>query len=423
MSSLEILCPLGHAVEVPPENIGQRLSCPTCQIVFTISPGKAMPKLEIYCRQQHLLQVKQKYVGKKVRCPSCQDTVRVNTEALVRANDPPRPARSGAVKPILLSQPSALPVANLLPPDGDSRLGESAFSEAILEAVVLEEEAVEPKPEPPAPKPKQKLPKPETPKSLPRKEEQRLARDEQDALATTDTGLNLSLLGSCGVLAVLGSSAVFSFILLLIMQGVSTLEGFNVVGSVSSVFGWIFLVAYILSGLAFLVGGIVSLAVPWQSEAKIWAILQTVVTLCVMGGLVGLWIWERSRAVAPVDIVGGEGVSVRTQVVLTILGHHAGSFLAWGSWVMLLWQLARFAHKPRLVTQAIYLLLAGLSFLVLLLVVLFLPALGGFNSWNRAGFWIYQSVALLLQLSGSIGLLIWQIGVCGRIRSAASRMK
>lgn len=87
----QILCPLGHILEIGAEHIGQRLMCPLCQAVVHTSPPprpweQPGTKYEVQCPRGHILRVKQKYLGKEIRCPSCQQLVSMKPEQLLTSN-------------------------------------------------------------------------------------------------------------------------------------------------------------------------------------------------------------------------------------------------------------------------------------------------------------------------------------------------
>ncbi len=86
----QILCPLGHTLEIGAEHIGQRLMCPLCHaVVHTSPPRPGEPpgaKYEVQCAQGHILRVKRKYLGKEIRCPSCQQLVSMKPGMMLTSN-------------------------------------------------------------------------------------------------------------------------------------------------------------------------------------------------------------------------------------------------------------------------------------------------------------------------------------------------
>lgn len=86
----QILCPLGHTLEIGTEHIGQRLMCPLCNaVVHTSPPRPGEPpgaKYEVKCAQGHILRVKRKYLGKEIRCPSCQQLVSMKPGMMLTSN-------------------------------------------------------------------------------------------------------------------------------------------------------------------------------------------------------------------------------------------------------------------------------------------------------------------------------------------------
>jgi len=86
----QILCPLGHTLEIGTEHIGQRLMCPLCNAVVHTSPPRPgeLPgaKYEVQCAQGHILRVKRKYLGKEIRCPSCQQLVSMKPGQMLTSN-------------------------------------------------------------------------------------------------------------------------------------------------------------------------------------------------------------------------------------------------------------------------------------------------------------------------------------------------
>lgn len=89
----QLLCPLGHTLEIGPEHFGQRLMCPMCQAVVHASPPRLgespQAKYEVQCAKGHILRVKQKYLGKEIRCPSCQSLVSMKPAMLLTSSGQP----------------------------------------------------------------------------------------------------------------------------------------------------------------------------------------------------------------------------------------------------------------------------------------------------------------------------------------------
>ncbi len=129
-----ITCLHGHEIELAVEQFGQRIACPTCQVLITVSPPRPgeplVPKYEVFCDNGHVLRVKSKYLGTQIRCPQCQALALVTTDRLqkhtVTATEPiaavpleqmPAPRRvmpTNAPTPVVSTQALAnIPVAEV----------------------------------------------------------------------------------------------------------------------------------------------------------------------------------------------------------------------------------------------------------------------------------------------------------------------
>jgi hypothetical protein len=261
-----ITCLHGHEIELSPEQYGQRIACPACQLLMTVSPPRAgealVPKYEVLCEQGHTLRVKSKYIGTQIRCPQCQGLAWVTTDRLQTLTSqpkvqsvqpavmptrkaaptmrapamplpPPRVVHSSAAMPVVPASP-VIPVATL------DNIPVAEVDTAIPVANVEDEEPVQ--------------------EELGAGE---LTKAEKRNLNMVDQGLSLftySIYGYCGTKMVL---AVFGFLLLLLSQTISAptfnaqtrqLEGggmIKFVGGMADVIMWTNKIAMVLNSMLF----------------------------------------------------------------------------------------------------------------------------------------------------------------------------
>ncbi len=409
MPPLRIKCPFGHEMQMAQTDLGQRISCPMCDVVLVVeraASGEFTPRFEVYCRNQHMIRVKQRYLNHEIRCPACNDVVSVHPESLVRLHDVQGQdvARPVLARPAATGSASAKPV-KAIPISAPSKPNQPTATPAVVstgqlpvaQAILLDDIPIaEIDPDDAGTARSQKLPVV-------------LSPAERDGLRMTDTGLRLTLLGTSGLLATFAFEALFGFFILVLFQGITTLEGLASLKPFTDIVWWIVHVAYGLSWLAVVFGGLMSVAVPWVSGAKPWSLAQLVLALLAAGVLS--------------FVVYSQNSSLSLSAMSTFLSHLATQlctvFLAWAAFIMLLWQLARFSRKRELALRLLYLLIGGLAFLTLLIMLGFVPSL--VTSWNSVGRWAYHAICLLGQLIGSTLLIMYQVNLVGEVRNALAR--
>jgi hypothetical protein len=399
--AIHVHCPLGHRIEVIEEYLGRRIVCPACEIVLLVNPGPPGSGLavqyETHCPQGHLLRVKAHHLGRSIRCPSCRMAVVLTPENLVRQapRAEPPPAVGTAEKALKLATvksgaqdkpPVRVVKAIPLGLPGGQQASQAPAHDAIPTAELDEDEPPSGTDARPA-----------------------LTRDDRTHLALT--GLRLSGAGITATLGVFAFGGLAAFLLLLFALAVETHPGRATLQSIAEVIRWIGIVGYLLAALAFLIGGVMELAAPSAMGSRPMAAGQVGATLVVAAALLVI---ELVGPAGPRGVAGMDGLSI-AKVFLTL----GGGFLAWGSYILLQWQWARFARRKHLPLRALYLLTAAFAFTVVLLLMAFLPLMIMITS--RTSFWVYQTLLAMVSALGSLVLILWQVRLARDVYSSVNQ--
>lgn len=403
-----ITCLHGHEIEVQSEQLGERIACPACQLLIFISPPRPgepiVPKYEVLCDNGHVLRVKSKYLGTQIRCPQCQGLAWVTTDRLQSLHSLTTPvvkpppvviAKPLVARPAAASPAAIIPVAATLDDIPVAEVDES-FTRKKLAASRLDNEDDDDA----------------------EVDSSELTKAERRNMKLADQGLGFflgSVIGYCTLQMV---GIVISFILFLIMQGISTIDGFQTLGTVSDVIGWIIFIALVLNTLLYLAGVILTMFTPWITGATVWFLMGLVMSIGFLGWRIFLIIranaWKELPAVFA--LTGSTLVDGK-------LFYFIGEILFLIMWVMLivaLWQLGKFARKPMTRQRVMLLGMLGIGCWV---VIVIYPLLGEWIPQSKAAVWVLLIFRVLLSL-GFGGLLIFQhLNVVNDVRAVMARRK
>jgi len=222
---------------------------------MTVSPPRPgeplVPKYEVLCEQGHVLRVKSKYLGTQIRCPQCQGLALVTTDRLQKHMATPI---TGPLVAALLQQ---VPAPQRVIPAVAPTPVVTAQALANIPVAEVDEDYVKPT------------------KSRGDDDDDveedagELTKAERRNLKLVDQGLGYwlgSVVGYCSIQMV---SMILSFFLFLIMQGVSTANGFQTLATISDVVGWCIFIAMLLNTLLYLGGVVLTLFMPWITGVTI----------------------------------------------------------------------------------------------------------------------------------------------------------
>lgn len=394
-----ITCLNGHEIELLPDQFGQRIACPLCQLMIVVSPPRPgeplLPKYEVLCDNKHVLRVKSKYLGTQIRCPQCQGLAWVTTDRLQR-NIPI--AEEEPIIPVAIAETvtpgKTAPVASSkpLPPI-------AAPLDDIPVAEVDEAPRVARKPLRKSTVPDDDNDETEGPVKL--------TKAERLNLNLVDQGLALitgSVVGFCSIKA---AFAVLAFLMFLIAQGINTMEGHSNLMSFAEVLNWIEYVALCLNILAFAGGTILALFLPPIARAR-WGFLLSLLLLILFAA------WKQF---APMVF---SRHSFMDSFWIYYMGYEALFLLSWIMMLLGAWQIAKYARKP-LTRQSIIIL--GLIGLGCWVIMVFTPKISAFLTMTRAVIWAQQISMLFLTLGAAAILIFKHLSVMESVRNCLGRFK
>jgi hypothetical protein len=393
---LTVTCLHGHQIEVRPEQYGQKIACPACQLKMVVSPPREgeplTPKYEVLCDQGHTLRVKSKYIGTQIRCPECQGLAWVTVDRLqVHV-----PKSRMAAQPVVLAAPIApptpapstmrrIPAMPVPPPQRVAPITATAqalpvaATPVVVAPVVAAPVIAAPvvampvaaTPAIPVPDPHD-IPIATLDDNIPvagvadDDEGPTLAageftKAERHSLRMTNQALtlfNYSVMGYCGIQIF---HVVMSFILFILLNAVSGPTGFSFVEGFAEVVGWIINVAMLLNVLLFAGSIVLSLFTPTITLSIIWFSLA----LLAFGGYVG---W-RIYIILSVSNIGGplgysQLFSVMNLLMLKRWQYLLLELLFISIWCFMIggcWQLAKYCKKPLIRQNLVILLLLGIG--------------------------------------------------------------
>lgn len=400
-----ITCLHGHDIELAVEQFGQRVACPTCQLLITVSPPRPgeplVPKYEVFCENGHVLRVKSKYLGTQIRCPQCQALALVTTDRLQRHtvttnNEPivaalqeqaPVPRR---VMPATAPTPIVTPVVNIPVAEVDETYVKPAKRRVNDDDDDVEEE----------------------------EDAGELTKAERRNLKLVDQGLGYWLGGVVGFCSIYLVATILSFFLSLISQGISTMDGHRFFGTISEIVGWIVTIAMFLNLLLYLGGKVLTLFTPWATGATIWFVLSMVVTAGFIGFRIFLMAREGNWTAIPMafslfaTLLAGKLYYLISESLFLIM---------WLLMLMGLWQLAKFVRKPMIRQRVMLMGLMGLGCWV---VLVFFPLISQiFPANSKVAFWILVTFKFLLTLGIGALMIFQHLSVVNEVRSVMHRRK
>ena len=400
-----ITCLHGHEIELAVEQFGQRIACPTCQLLITVSPPRPgeplVPKYEVFCDNGHVLRVKSKYLGTQIRCPQCQALALVTTDRLQKHTVTP------ATEPIAAVLLEQVPAPRRVMPTTAPVVTAQAL--ANIPVAEVDETYV---------KPAKRHVNDEDDDDVEEEDAGELTKAERRNLKLVDQGLGYWLGGVVGYCSIYMVATIFSFFFSLIGQGITSLQSMQTFGTITEIIGWILLIAMLLNFLLYLGGKVLTLFTPWATGATIWFVLSMAVTAGFIGFRIFLMVRERNWGTIPLTF-SISGTMLAGKLFYLI---NEGLFLImWLMMVMGLWQLAKFVRKPMTRQRVMLMGLMGLGCWV---VLVFSPLVSEiFPANSKAALWIIVTFKLLFTL-GMGGLMLFQhLSVVNEVRSIMHRRR
>lgn len=402
-----ITCLHGHEIELLPEQIGQRIACPVCQLLMTVSPPRPgeplAPKYEVLCENGHVLRVKPKYMGTQIRCPQCQALATVTTDRLQKHTTT---ATTEPLVPALFA-----PMPRQTAPSTVSAPVVTARALDNIPVAEVDEEYVKAR----------KLPVASIDVDDEEDEDSsaELTKAERRNLKLVDQGLGYYLGSVIGYCTLQMLSIVFSFLLFVFMHFITTGAGAQTFFTVSEVIGWCIFIGAVLNTLLYLAGMVLTLFMPWVTGVTIWFVLTLVMSLMLLGWILFVTIYEHMWS-ANVSLIFSKDVVYSNNKFLYFVGEALFVFM-WLTMMVALWHIGKFARKP--MTRQRVLLLGLLGFGCWLVVVL-APLLSHLNPKHYDYItWIIMSFRLIL-IIGIGGLMIFQhLNVVNEVRSVMYRRR
>lgn len=415
-----ITCLHGHEIEVQPAQLGERIACPACQLLMFLSPPRAnepiIPKYEVLCEQGHVLRVKSKYLGTQIRCPQCQGLAWVTTDRLQRLQ--PSAPSIPVVPVVAVAPPPAVPVRRAVPVAAASLAPRPAAPTLVEEDDIPIAEVDHAYMSQLAAKARVVSAKSEDDDAEEEVDSTELTKAERRSMKLADQGLSYftgTVVGFCSIQMV---GTVLSFILFLIMQGISSMSGFQTLSTISEVIGWIMFIGLVLNTVAFLAAIVLTMFTPWVTGATLWFMMSLVTMLGFLGWRLFLVIkaneWKALPAVfALTGSTFGESK----------LYYFIGEALFIFQWVFLmvaLWQLGKFARKPMTRQRVILLIIMGLaSWSVMTLY----PLLGEMITASKVAAWVLLIFRVLLTIGIGILMILQHLTVVNDVRAVVARRK
>lgn len=400
-----ITCLHGHELELLPEQIGQRIACPMCQLLMTVSPPRPgeplVPKYEVLCENGHVLRVKSRYLGTQIRCPQCQALATVTTDRLQKHTTT---ATTEPIVPALFA-----PIPRRTTPSTVATPVVTARALDNIPVAEVDEEYVKPR----------KLPVASIDVDDEEDDREELTKAERRNLKLVDQGLGYYLGSVIGYCSLQMLSIIFNFILFVVMHFLSTSSGVQTFFTVSEVIGWCIFIGAVLNTLLFLAGIVLTLFMPWVTGVTIWFVLTLVMSLGLLGltlfVTIYLHMWSSNLSlIFSKDFVYSKDGFLYFVVEVSFL-------FMWLMMIFALWHMAKFARKP-MTRQRVMLL--GLLGFGCWLIVTFAPLLSHLNPKHYDYItWIIMTFRLILTL-GIGGLMIFQhLNVVNEVRTVMYRRR
>lgn len=400
-----ITCLHGHEIELLAEQIGQRIACPTCQLLMTVSPPRPgeplIPKYEVLCENGHVLRVKSKYIGTQIRCPHCQalalvttdrlqkHTTTATTEPIVPALFAPIPRRATpATAPTPVVSPQVL--ANIPIAEVDEDYARPA--KPSVKRIKDDEEE---------------------------EDDEELTKAERRNLKLVDQGLGYylgSVIGYCSLHMV---AMVISFLMFLLLQAVSTADGFQTLATIAKVIRWCIFLVMVLNALLYLGGLVLTLFMPWVTGVTIWFVLTLVLSLALIGWMLFVTLYYHMWTSTDLPHIFSKEILYLIDKPFYFVGETIFLFM-WLTMTVALWHIGKYARKP-LTRQRVMLL--GMLGSACWAVITFAPLLSHINTDSKAVGWIILIFRVILTL-GVGGLMIFQhLNVVNDVRSVMHRRR
>ncbi|MFT3879533.1 MAG: hypothetical protein QM703_07730 [Gemmatales bacterium] len=401
-----ITCLHGHEIELLPEQIGQRIACPICQLLIMVSPPRPgeplVPKYEVLCENGHVLRVKSRYLGTQIRCPQCQALAWVTTDRLQKhtttaTTEPIVPALfAESTSPrSLMPSTAATPVVNprVLANIPIAEVDEDYVKTQTMPVVRREDDEDE-------------------------VDGEELTKAERRNLKLVDQGLGYYLGSVIGYCSIQMAAILFSFFLFLLLQVVSTANGFQTITTISEVIGWCIFISLVLNALLFLGGIVLTLFMPWITGVTLWFVLTLILFLALSGWIVFVTtyrhLWD-----SHLPLIFSRDVFYSMDKLFYFIAE--GIFLVmWLAMTAGLWHIGKYARKP-LLRQRIMLLgmLGGACWGAIALA----PLMSQLNSGSKAVAWIILIFRVILTL-GIGGLMIFQhLDIVNEVRAVMYRRR
>ncbi|MFO0812559.1 MAG: hypothetical protein U0796_05040 [Gemmatales bacterium] len=397
-----ITCLHGHEIEIEPEQYGQRLACPACQLMMVVSPPRpgepSIPKYEVKCDNGHVLRVKAKYLGTQIRCPQCQGLAWVTTDRLLchtpLAPTPtvapvPMPRRQLPLPPVVKApvvteaSPVVTPVVATLQDIPIAEVDETADLPVAM-ADDDDDEANDGK----------------------------LTKAERRSMNFVDLGLSIFTGSVICFYCLRMVSLVFIMILVLLAQATS---GGRAMATFFEVVMWIIIIAFLINYVVYLFSNILLLFTPLKTGATLWFILGllTIVALLSWSIYSAFQTGWRPRFTMHTDITG-------LTAMLIYIGNLLAVYVAWLCIMIGLWQLGKFARKPMTRQRVIMLCLFTL---VSEIVLGGFPLLLGITAGSMVSFWVIIIIYTLLTVAAGAFLSLQHMIVVGEVRAVMVRRK
>ncbi|HQR06606.1 MAG TPA: hypothetical protein PLN21_07275 [Gemmatales bacterium] len=399
-----ITCLHGHEIELLATQLGQRIACPTCQLLMTVSPPRPgeplVPKYEVLCENGHVLRVKSKYMGTQIRCPQCQALALVTTDRLLKhtTTATPEPIVPALFAPV----PRQVIPATMLTPVVNAQVL------ANIPIAEVDEDYSKPR-------------KPPLGSNDDGEEEDReeLTKAERRNLKLVDQGLGYYLGSVIGYCSIQMMAMVISFLLFLMLQAVSTANGFQTLGTISKVVGWCIFFVMVLNALLYLGGIVLTLFMPWVTGVTVWFVLTLVLSLVLIGWILFVSIYYHIWNTTDLPRIFSKEILYLFDKPFYFVGEAIFLFM-WLTMTIALWQIGKYARKP-LTRQRVMLL--GMLGSACWAVIVFAPLLSHIDSDSKAVGWIILIFRVILTL-GIGGLMIFQhLNVVNEVRSVMYRRR
>lgn len=399
-----ITCLHGHEIELLPEQIGQRIACPSCQLLMMVSPPRPgeplVPKYEVMCGNGHVLRVKSKYMGTQIRCPHCQALAVVTTDRLLKHTTT---ATTEPIVPALFA-----PMPRRTTPSTAPAPVVSARALDNIPVAEVDEEYVKPR----------KMPVASI--DVDDDDEDRgedLTKAERRNLKLVDQGLGYYLGSVIGYCSLQMATMVFSLLLRLLLS-VSSFNSYQTIDSIFEVVFWCIFIVMLLNALLYLGGIVMTMFMPWVTGVTIWFVLTLVLSLALISWIIFVSIYQHMWN-SHLPLIFHKDAAYHSDKLFYFIGEAIFLFM-WLSMTVALWHIGKYARKP-LTRQRVMIL--GMLGTACWLILTLAPLLSHINSNSRVIVWIIWIFQGILTL-GIGGLMIFQhLNVVNEVRSVMYRRK